>query len=80
MLFSIYLAICAAATPVSECDRLTAVHWLIGPASEHPSQAHVGLAACMLAGQEYAAQSRLVAAGTYLKVYCRPVSQPAGVA
>jgi len=73
MLYAVFIALCAAGTPVKACTPETALDWIAAP------EAQQGLAACMIHGQEYAAASRLVAGGVLVKVYCRPVAaQPEG--
>ena len=50
-----------------DCNHSNAVEWIAAP---EPQQ---GLAACMIYGQEYVSQARLVIPGkTYPKVYCQP--------
>jgi hypothetical protein len=70
MLYSVLIAICAASTPVTACSSETALSWMIAP---EPGM----LVACGLHGQQYAAQSRLVTEGTYVRIFCRPLVQDA---
>jgi hypothetical protein len=61
----VYVAICAAHIAVADCNRDTALDWIVAPERQsHP-------VACMIHGQQYAAASRLVSEGTYPKVFCR---------
>jgi hypothetical protein len=65
MLYTVFVAVCLAGTPVRDCDRHSAISWVAAPEQQH------GLAACMIHGQEYAAQAPgLIREGTYVKVYC----------
>jgi hypothetical protein len=49
MLYSVFIAVCLAGTPVRDCDRHSAVAWVAAPEQQQ------GLRACMIHGQEYAA-------------------------
>ena len=73
MLTAAFIAICLSGTPVTQCNRETAVDWIAAP------ETSVGLAGCQLHGLQYAASSRLVKEGTYPKVFCRPVQIPEGL-
>lgn len=73
MLYTAWLAVCLSSTPVERCNGSTAVDWFMAP------EPQLGLSMCTLHGQQYAAASGLVGAGTYLKVFCRPVVTPPGV-
>lgn len=64
MLYTVFVAICLAGMSPTECDRHTAVDWMTAP---EPAE---GLGMCAKAGIEYAAQSRLLRAGTYPKIFC----------
>ena len=64
MLYTVYVAICVASMSPTQCDRHTAVDWI--PA---PEQAQ-GLGMCAQTGYEFAAESNLVKAGTYPKIFC----------
>ena len=64
MLYTVAIAICLSATPVTECRELTAVSWIVAP--EQPSS----IPGCMRHGMLYAASSNLVTAGSYAKVFC----------
>lgn len=69
MLYTAFIAICLIGMSPKECDRHSATSWVVAPENQ------AGLAACMIHGQQYAAESRLVEVGeTYAKVYCRPVA------
>lgn len=73
MLYTVFLAICIAGTPVVQCNGTTARDWIVAP---EPQQ---GLSACAIHGQQYAAQSRLLHTGDMLKIFCRPVVRERGV-
>jgi hypothetical protein len=64
MLYSVAIAVCLSSTPVSECREPTAVDWVIAPS--HPNS----VSGCMIHGMQYAAESNLVIAGSYAKVFC----------
>ncbi|HEX2257044.1 MAG TPA: hypothetical protein VHG92_10175 [Afifellaceae bacterium] len=64
-MFTAFVAICVLSIPVESCSRLTAVDWIVAP------QRQSSAVGCLIHGQRYAAQSRLVTEGTYLKVFCR---------
>jgi hypothetical protein len=66
MLISAFVAVCLVATPVHDCNQRTAVSWMRVPTEldlRLPIQ-------CMREGLLYAAQSRLVMPGSYLRVLC----------
>lgn len=69
MMYIVYIAVCLSTTPVQECNRDTAVNWMVAP------EVQQGLGSCMKHGQEYAAESHLLREGDYAKIYCRPPSQ-----
>lgn len=73
MLYSALVVVCMAATPVQQCNGPTSLHYMAAP---EPQQ---GLSACAIHGLQYAAESHLVVAGTYAKVFCRPVVRERGV-
>jgi len=64
MFYTVFLAICLSSTPVRDCDSHSAIDWIVAPEQQQ------GLAACLIHGQEYAANSRLLKDGEYLKVFC----------
>lgn len=66
MAFAVYLAICVASTPISECNRNTALQWIAVP------ERQVGLAQCASFGMQWAASSEAVPEDARVKVYCRP--------
>ena len=66
MLYTVAIAVCLAATPLTECHEPTAVAWIVSP--EQPDSP----AGCLIHGMQYAANSRLVSAGSYAKVFCTP--------
>jgi hypothetical protein len=70
MLYSVLIAICAASTPVTACNSDAALTWMTAPEPQM-------LVACGLHGQQYAAQSRLVTEGTYVRIFCRSLVQNA---
>jgi hypothetical protein len=69
MLYAVLIAVCSAGTPIAECDRTTAIHWIVAPAPQL-------ISTCGRHGQQYAAQSRLAGEGAYVKIFCRPASRP----
>lgn len=70
MLYTAYVAVCLAATPIQDCNRDTALNWMIAP-GEHQ------LTYCMIQGQQYAATSGVVHEGEIVKVFCRPLENRA---
>jgi hypothetical protein len=67
MMYIVYIAVCLVSMAPRDCDRSSAVDWVSAP------EPQPGLAACMIHGQEYVSQARLVQPGTtYPKVYCVP--------
>jgi hypothetical protein len=64
MMYVVYVAVCLASMAPRDCDRATAVDWVAAP------EPQPGLAECAIHGQEYAADSRLVHDGEYVKIYC----------
>ena len=70
MLYSVFIAICLAATPHPACQKDNSTMWVQAP-EDAP-----GLAACQRLGMLYIAESRLVGPGVYPKVFCRADSIP----
>jgi hypothetical protein len=67
MIYIVYIAVCLVGMTPKDCNHSNAVDWIAAP---EPQQ---GLAACMIHGEEYVSQARLVIPGkTYPKVYCQP--------
>jgi hypothetical protein len=67
MLYQVYIAICLATILPKDCDIHNAVDWIAAP------EPQLGLGACMIHGQEYVSNARLIQPGkTYPKVYCVP--------
>jgi hypothetical protein len=67
MIYIVYVAVCLVGMTPKDCNHSNAVDWIAAP---EPQQ---GLAACMIHGQQYVSQARLVIPGkTYPKVYCQP--------
>jgi hypothetical protein len=67
MLYTVFVAVCLAGTPVRDCDCHAAVAWVAAPEQQK------GLKAYMVPGQEYAAQAPgLIRRGVYVKVFCMP--------
>ena len=64
MLYTVAIAVCLSATAMQNCGEATSVAWIVAP--EHPTS----IAGCMRHGMLYAAESRLVGAGSYAKVFC----------
>lgn len=65
LMLTVFVAICLAGTPVQDCNRDTALDWLVAP------ERQMGFGACLIHGQQYAAESNLAMDGAYLKVFCR---------
>jgi hypothetical protein len=63
--FLVSIAICLSALPVQQCTEATATAFIVAP--EHPASVF----GCMRHGLLYAAESHLVGAGSYAKVFCR---------
>ena len=62
-----FITICFATMAPKNCDIHNAVDWIAAPRPQ------LGLAACMIHGQEYVPNARLIQpAKTYPKVYCAP--------
>lgn len=70
MLYTVFVAVCIVGTPVKDCQKETAKDWMVAPEQQ------MGLAACMIHGQEYLAQSRMLVEGTYPKVWCKVFGSP----
>jgi hypothetical protein len=69
--FLIWIAICVVAVPPRDCNKYTAVHWLVVPERQQD------LAGCMYFGELYVSQTDLVVQGeTYPKIICQPVKAP----
>jgi len=68
-MYTVFVAVCLASVSPPACQEATALHWVVAP------EAPVGAAGCLAHGMEYAAASRLVAPGTYSKVFCRRTQQ-----
>lgn len=68
MLYTAYLAVCLASVPVQDCNRDTALNWMVAP-GQHT------LSYCMVRGQQYAASSGVVHEGEIVKVYCKAPDQ-----
>ena len=69
MIYIVYIAVCLVGMTPKDCNHSNAVDWIAAP---EPQQ---GLAACMIHGQQYVSQARLIIPGkTYPKVYCQPPS------
>jgi hypothetical protein len=66
MMIDVVGAVCLAATPVSECNQRTAVVWLPVP-TEYDLRLPMQ---CMRAGLLYAAESRMVTQGSFVKILC----------
>ena len=67
MLYQVFIAICLTTMAPKDCDIHNAVDWIAAP------EPQPGLAACMIHGQEYVSNARLIQPGkTYPKVYCVP--------
>jgi hypothetical protein len=68
MLYTAYVAVCLASTPVQDCTRDSAVNWMVAPG-------HYQLSYCMVHGQQFAASSGIVKNGDTVKVYCKADDQ-----
>ncbi|MBN9673823.1 hypothetical protein [Roseibium aggregatum] len=68
MLYTAYVAVCLATMPVQDCNRDTAVDWMVAPG-------HYDLAHCMVHGQRFASTSGIVRDGDTVKVYCKAPDQ-----
>ncbi len=69
MLYAVFIAVCLVGTPHKDCDQRTAVDWVSAP------EAQMGLGGCLLHGEEYAANSRLVTEGKeYIRIFCTATS------
>jgi len=68
MLYTAYVAVCLASVSVQDCNRDTALDWMVAP-GEYP------LSDCRVQGQQYAATSGIVHDGEFVKVYCKAPSQ-----
>ena len=64
MLYTVAIAVCLSATPIQKCGEINSVAWVVAP--DHPTS----IAGCMRHGMLYAAESHLVTAGSYAKVFC----------
>ena len=64
MLYTVAIAVCLSATPIQTCGQANPVAWIVAP--EHPAS----IVGCMRHGQLYAANSHLVSAGSYAKMFC----------
>ena len=64
MFYTVAIAVCLLTTPIPECQKATAVSWIVAP--EHPPS----LGGCMRHGMLYAATSNLVKEDSYAKVFC----------
>ncbi|MBN9673824.1 hypothetical protein [Roseibium aggregatum] len=69
MLYTAYVAVCLASTPVQDCNRNTAHDWMVAPGKVQ------SLSYCMVRGQQYAATSGIVKEGDIVKVYCKAPDQ-----
>ncbi|POF34666.1 hypothetical protein [Roseibium marinum] len=68
MLYTAYVAVCLASTPVQDCNRDSALNWMVAPGMYH-------LSYCMVRGQQFAATSGIVKDGDIVKVYCKAPDQ-----
>jgi hypothetical protein len=66
----VLVLVCLASVAAADCQAKTAVASVYAP---NPAS---GYSACMRTGMLYAAQSRLVTAGTYPKIMCVPPHAP----
>ncbi|WP_417667377.1 hypothetical protein [Roseibium sp.] len=68
MLYTAYVAVCLASVTVQDCNRDTALNWMVAPGNHN-------LSYCMVHGQKFAASSGVVREGEYVKVYCKAPDQ-----
>lgn len=68
MLFTAYVAVCLSTVAVPECNKDTALNWMVAPGQHQ-------LAFCMINGQRYAASSGMVHDGEYVKIFCKANDQ-----
>ena len=54
MLYQVYAAVCLATILPKDCDIHNAVDWIAAP------EPQLGLGACMIHGQEYVSNARLI--------------------
>lgn len=64
MIWTVFIAVCLTTTAPRNCNQQTAVDWVAAPEQQ------IGLGECLIHGEEYAANSRLVRDGEYVKVFC----------
>ena len=63
-MYTVAIAVCLLTTPIPECQKATALNWIVAP--DHPSS----MSGCMRHGMFYAASSHLVKEDSYAKVFC----------
>ena len=63
-MISVYIIVCLLSTPVSDCNRKTAIDWF-------ETEPQASLMACMREGELIIARRQLLDDQTYLKVFCR---------
>ncbi|WP_150522972.1 hypothetical protein [Roseibium sediminis] len=68
MLFTAYVAVCLSTVSIQDCNRETALSWMVAPGNHQ-------LAFCMINGQRYAATSGVVHEGEYVKIFCKANDQ-----
>jgi hypothetical protein len=68
MLYTAYVAVCLASTPVQDCNRDSALNWMAAPGMHR-------LSYCMIRGEQFAATSGIVKDGDIVKVFCKAPDQ-----
>ena len=58
-----FIAICLLTTPISECNRATAIDWF-------ESEPQASVLACMRHGEMAVSRRQLIDNSTYLKIFC----------
>lgn len=67
-MWSVFIAVCLIGMPHKDCNQKTAVDWVAAP------EPQMGLGGCLIHGEQYAANSRLVHEGEYVKIFCTMTS------
>ncbi|ADZ71361.1 hypothetical protein [Polymorphum gilvum] len=67
MLYTVYVAVCLASTPIKDCNQNTAQDWMVAPGT-------FSLSYCMVHGQKFAAESHMVRNGEYAKIFCQSLT------
>jgi hypothetical protein len=71
MFYAVYIAVCLAGMLSADCDKHTAVHWVVAP------ERQASLTDCFRFGLFYISQTALIVPGkTYPKVFCQSMQSP----